>query len=95
MIFPCHLYKCPGPFVHMGMKYRYVGCADEKEYARLTAEGWVADLEEAAGKKPKPVDDVSPPTRDELERKASELGIAFDGRTSDKKLASKIDEALA
>lgn len=43
----------------------------------------VADLPEDA-----------PPTRAELEQKATELGIKFDGRTTDKKLAAKIAEAL-
>jgi hypothetical protein len=40
-----------------------------------------------------PVDD-SPPTRDEMEFKARELGIKFDGRTSDKKLDALIVTAL-
>lgn len=38
--------------------------------------------------------DDAPPTRAELEQKATELGIKFDGRTTDKKLAAKIAEAL-
>ena len=33
-------------------------------------------------------------TREELEAKATELGLKFDGRTSDKKLLERIDEAL-
>lgn len=36
----------------------------------------------------------APPTRDELERKAAELKIKFDGRTSDKKLSAAIEAAL-
>jgi hypothetical protein len=40
-------------------------------------------------------DDSAPPTREELEIKATELGIKFDGRYSDKKIAQMIDEALA
>jgi hypothetical protein len=40
------------------------------------------------------VDDNAPPTRQELETKAAELGIKFDGRYSDKRLALLIDEAL-
>lgn len=36
----------------------------------------------------------APPTRDELERKATELGIKFDGRTSDKKLSAAIEAKL-
>lgn len=38
--------------------------------------------------------DDAPPTREELEQKATELGIKFDGRTTDKKLAAKIAEAV-
>ena len=34
------------------------------------------------------------PTREELETKATELGLKFDGRTSDKKLTKLIAEAL-
>ena len=40
------------------------------------------------------VDDIAPPTRQELETKATELGIKFDGRYSDKRIAQLIDEAL-
>lgn len=36
----------------------------------------------------------SPPTREELEQKANELGIKFDGRTTERKLLEKIEEAL-
>lgn len=39
-------------------------------------------------------DDNSPPTREELEAKAKELGINFDGRTTDKSLAEKIEHVL-
>jgi hypothetical protein len=39
-------------------------------------------------------DDNAPPTRDEMERKAVELGIKVDKRWSDKTLAERIDEAL-
>ena len=39
-------------------------------------------------------DDDAAPTRDELEAKATELGIKFDGRTKYKKLLAKINEAL-
>ena len=36
-------------------------------------------------------DDDAAPTREELEAKANELGIKFDGRTTDKVLAEKIE----
>lgn len=38
--------------------------------------------------------DDAMPTREELEIKATELGLKFDGRTSDKKLTKLIAEAL-
>lgn len=40
------------------------------------------------------VDTVSAPSREELEAKAKELNIKFDGRMSDKTLNAKIEEAL-
>ena len=40
------------------------------------------------------LDENAPPTRQELETKATELGIKFDGRYSDKRIASLIEEAL-
>lgn len=42
---------------------------------------------------PEPEPDA-PPTRAELEQKATELGIKFDGRTGDKKLGELIAAAL-
>ena len=38
--------------------------------------------------------DNAPPTRAELEAKATELGLKFDGRTTDRKLLAAIDAAL-
>jgi hypothetical protein len=40
------------------------------------------------------VSDEAPPTRAELEQKAKELGIKFDGRTGDATLARKIAGGL-
>ncbi len=40
-----------------------------------------------------PEDDAAP-TREELEAKATELGIRFDGRTKDKKLGQLIQDKL-
>jgi hypothetical protein len=39
--------------------------------------------------------DDAPPTRDELQAKATDLGIPFNGRTTDKKLSGLIATALA
>lgn len=41
-----------------------------------------------------PPPDDAPPTRAELEQKAAELGIKFDGRWGDKRLADAIAAAL-
>lgn len=41
------------------------------------------------------LDDNAAPTREELEAKATELGIKFDGRTKDKKLGQLIQEKLS
>ena len=40
-------------------------------------------------------DENAPPTRAELEAKAKELGIRFDGRTGDKKLGQLIQDRLS
>jgi hypothetical protein len=40
-------------------------------------------------------DDDAPPNRDELEAKALELGVRFDGRTSDARLLKRIENALS
>jgi hypothetical protein len=45
--------------------------------------------------KPEPIDEDTGPTREELEAKATELGIRFDGRTKDKKLGQLIQDRLS
>jgi hypothetical protein len=44
---------------------------------------------------PEPISDDAAPTRAELEAKATELGIRFDGRTKDKKLGQLIQDRLS
>ena len=51
-------------------------------------------LREQAQAKIEEPDENAPPTRKELEAKATELGIPFNGRTSDKKLSGLIATAL-
>ncbi len=72
---------------------------DAEHMAALLADGWHPDqyaakaaAEAVPAEEP---DDDAPPTRDELEAKARELGIKFDGRTGDKKLAALIADKLA
>ena len=76
----------------------------QEEFNAFRKEGWFATVPEAiAGKHDEPLeesgddsenDEVAPPTRAELEKKAKELGIKFDGRTSDEKLFKLITDAL-
>lgn len=104
-LFPRMLYQVGGPYeIHGGM-YDYLIVQSEEELTVALANGWHMTTDEArtadsALKMHRlvpelvvPPDDA-PPTRAELEKKARELGIVFDGRTRDAKLASRIEEAL-
>jgi hypothetical protein len=103
--FPSLVYKASGKYVRPHGTYDFTGVVDTEDLAKKLSEGWYPSLEAAVeAKKPtqKPVepvsspvlDDNAPPTRNELESKATELGIKFDGRYSDKRLALLIEEAL-
>lgn len=105
--FPTILYKTPGPHKKpRGGSYKTTGAADKAEFNALLKQGWFPSYEEAAAGKAAgkiieaaeafedAIDEVSAPTREELEAKAKELGVSFNGRTSDKKLAERIAEAL-
>jgi len=65
----------------------------------------VVEVVEPAEEEPAPVEAVEDapadepdyniePTREELEMKATELGLQFDGRTSDNKLRQRIEDHL-
>lgn len=55
-----------------------------------------SDSEQPDPEQPDPEQpDNSAPTRAELEQMATELGISFDGRTTDRKLAERIAEMRA
>jgi hypothetical protein len=98
MEFPQLVYKCPGPYARQGGTYDHAVVNDADEYAAQIGAGWFNTLPEAIeGKAPaqEVLADNAAPTRAELEAKAKELGIVFDGRTSDSKLLAKITEALA
>jgi hypothetical protein len=61
----------------------------EQAEAAAQAEAQAMEVVETA-----PEDDAAP-TREELEAKAKELGIRFDGRTGDKKLGQLIQDRLS
>ena len=63
-------------------------------YEEAVAGKVAAKIIEAAEAFDDAIDEVSDPTRDELESKAKELGVSFNARTSDKKLAERIAQAL-
>lgn len=68
---------------------------DETEFNAAIERGFFATVPEAIkGKSAEKPEDDAPPTRAELEAKAAEMGIKFDGRTSDAKLSKLIDESL-
>ena len=69
-----------------GINYRLL---HEQEEAAAQAQ---AQAVEAVDTVP---DDDAAPTREELEAKATELGIRFDGRTRDKKLGQLIQDRLS
>jgi hypothetical protein len=108
MHFPAPLYRTPGPYRKgKGLKtYRVAGAKDQAQYDAMLAKGWFASYEEAvAGKRADEIvkaaeefndslDEVSGPTREELEQKAEELGIGYNKRTSNRKLAERITAAL-
>jgi hypothetical protein len=97
MEFPTLVYRCPGNHQRPGGTYSYRQVTDGVGLAKALAEGWFATLPEAiTGKLPEVVDEDNDaaPTREEMEAKATELQIKFDGRTSDKALRDRIAAAL-
>jgi hypothetical protein len=109
--YPKMLFRQPGNEPMHGGHFATLIVADEAGHEAALADGWhetttaakeAYEAEKAAppappAPEPLPVDaaEASAPTRAELEQKAAELGIDFDGRTGDKKLAEKIAAKLA
>jgi hypothetical protein len=92
MIFPRMLYRSGTAIVLESGKYDF-RIVTEDEYKQAIAEGWHLDQYAAKAAAEKPIQ-FPEPTRDEMEQKAKELGLKFDGRTGDKKLIAMIEEAL-
>jgi hypothetical protein len=67
----------------------------QEEFNAAMKDGWFASVPEAKAKAHDVPADNAPPTRAELEAKATELQIKFDGRTTDVKLTELINKALA
>lgn len=102
---PTIVYKPAGPHQRQGGTFDYKGVSTQEELDAAIADGWdesFAEMLEPKAKiveapepepEPEPANDAAP-TRAELEQKATELGLKFDGRTSDKKLGEMIAKAL-
>ena len=90
------VYRDGGPYARKGGTYDTKGVSSREEHDQALEDGWFNTLPEAIAGKSAVVDvkDDEPPTREELEQKAKELGIKFDKKTSDEALAKKIAEAL-
>lgn len=84
------LYKLGNHIEIEGSKFEYA-IVDETEVDEKLKDGWYLTTTEAKKVDSNNDGDV---TRDELEFKAKELGIKFDGRMSDKNLLAKIEEKL-
>lgn len=91
MEFPRLVYRFNGALTHNLVE-------NEKEFNKAISDGWFETVPDAKAEKPsgKTIPgDTDPPTREELEIQAKELEIKFDGRTSDAKLLTMINEALS
>lgn len=96
---PTMLYKFPGPHEIHGSNFDHT-IVDEEDIENAMADGWhltttAAKAAHDAAKDAAKEDEEKPPTRDELEQKAHELGIEFSHNIGDAKLAERIAAALA
>lgn len=95
MNFPTLVYRVPGPHFASTGTYDYRGVVDAGQMEEAKAHGWFPTLPEAIAGEHDHAESEDAPTREELSTKATELGIKFDGRTTDKVLAEKIEFVLA
>ena len=100
MFEPKLVYKSPGSqYGPEGKTYSWAGVKTQEELDGKLADGWHLTMSEAITPKQTEIkveipEDTSEPTRSELEEKATQLGLKFDGRTPDGKLGQKIVDAL-
>lgn len=96
MNFPTLVYRTPGTHFASTGTYDYRAANSPEDLQQAKENGWFLTLPEAiAGKHDAEPENDAAPTREELEAKATELEIKFDGRTSDKTLAERIEFVLA
>lgn len=90
---PRLVYRNGGPHQRPNGSFDYKLVSTEAERAAAIDDGWFDSLPEAINGEQ--AIDEGAPTRAELEAKATELDIKFDGRTTDRKLSAAIEAALA
>lgn len=106
--FPQALFRAGGVELIEGKPFTTKMVHDEDQLAEASADGFhetaddaLADAEAKLAEAQKRDADAAgsestkPPTREELELKAKELGIEFKAQTSNKKLAADIEAKLA
>ena len=101
MNYPRNVYKSPGSHSCQGGSFNLMSVSDDEEHEIAIIDGWFDSVTDSIeGKKyahaasPVAVEDDAPPTRDEMLAKAKELGIKVDGRWSDERLMSEIEQKL-
>ena len=90
-MYPRMIYKDAGPHEMHGGFFHTAIVDDDAELALALADGWHLTTDEARA--PKAVEvpsDDAPPTRDELKRKATELGIEYPPNIPTDKLAALV-----
>lgn len=93
MNYPTIVYKDGGSHHRHGGMYSWKPVKDQAEFDAAVKDGWFSTLNEAIEGQHNEESEAGP-TREELEMKAKELGVKFDGRTTDAKLAKLIAEKV-
>jgi hypothetical protein len=95
--FPRMIYKVGGPHEIHGGLFHYRTVHDDEELAAALDSGWSMTTHEAEAVSEKPPVEIpmdAPPTRDELKRKAKELGIEFPANIPTDKLAALVADKV-
>ncbi|MNN69754.1 hypothetical protein D3C81_1855660 [compost metagenome] len=101
--YPTLMFRCPGAhFAHNGQTYDWISVESKEQLIDRLEAGWSVTLLEAVAianehEREEELPVVAPESADrhELEVLAKELGVKFDGRTSDSLLLQRIKDAQA